>query len=53
MLYTNGNQIEFEIGTGSGKSVLSEKVYHERLKEVPLEDTKINLRTYSGENLKY
>ena len=48
----NKRNIEFEIDTGSGKTIISENVYRQNLNEFPLERTDIVLKTYSGENLK-
>ena len=51
LLPVNGNEIEFEIDTGSGKTIFSEKVYREKLNEIPLEKSNLTLRTYLGEKL--
>ena len=41
-----------EVDTGSAVSVMSEGVYQEYLRHVPLNDTPLKLRTYMGEQVK-
>ena len=51
-LEVNNTNMEFEIDTGSGKTVISESLYREKFNHVELEPTKIVLKTYSKEILK-
>ena len=50
-LKINQMDIEFEIDTGSGKTIVPESVYKERFAGVNLQRTKLMLKTYSGECL--
>lgn len=40
-----------ELDTGSAISVINEETYDEKLSDVNLTDTNINLRTYLGESI--
>ena len=51
-LKINDRFIEFEIDTGAGRTIISENIYRDNLKHIPLVRTAITLKTYSGENLK-
>ena len=51
-LKINDRFIEFEIDTGAGRTIISENIYRDNLKHIPLVWTAITLKTYSGENLK-
>ena len=51
-LKINDRFIEFEIDTGAGRTIISENIYRDNLKHIPLVRTTITLKTYSGENLK-
>ena len=44
-----GREVPMELDTGSAVSVMSEGLYHKSLCHVPLKDTTLNLRTYTGE----
>ena len=50
-LNLNSKPINFEIDTGAGRSILSEKTYRHSLSHIPLEKANIILKTYSGEKL--
>ena len=41
-----------ELETGFAVSVMNEGVYHEYLRHVPLKETTLKLRTYTGETVK-
>ena len=47
-----GKSLTMEIDTGASFSVISYNTYDNNFKSIPLEDTKISLKTYSGEKLK-
>ena len=51
-IYLEGRPVTLELDTGSAVSVMSEGVYLEYLRHVPLKDTPLNLRTYTGESVK-
>lgn len=51
-IYLEGRPVSMELDTGSAVSVMSEGVYHEYLRHVPLKDTPLKLRTYTGESVK-
>ena len=46
------NTIKFEIDTGSGITVISEREYCMHFQNLPLTGTKIKVRTYANEPLK-
>ena len=46
-----GAPVKMEVDTGASVSVISEAVYHEKLKQIPLEAKRIELRSYSGEKI--
>jgi len=51
-VYLVGRPVIMELDTGSAVSVVSEGVYKEYLRHVPLKDTPLKLRTYTGESVK-
>ena len=51
-VYLEGRPVTMELDTGSAVSVMSEVVYREYLRHVPLKDTSLKLRTYTGESVK-
>ena len=51
-IYLEGRPVTMELDTGSAVSVMSEGVYLEYLRHVPLKDTPLKLRTYTGESVK-
>ena len=51
-VYLKGQLVTMELDTGSAVSVMSEGVYREYLRHVPLKDTLLKLRTYTGESVK-
>ena len=48
----DGKSLNMEIDTGASFSVISYNTYDNNFKSIPLKDTKISLKTYSGEQLK-
>ena len=50
-LLVNHTEVEFEIDTGSGKTVISESLYFKSFQDVKLEPTSLVLKTYSGDVL--
>lgn len=48
-VYLEGSLISMELDTGSAVSIVSESVYQKHLRHVPLEETTLKLRTYTGE----
>ena len=50
-VYLEGRPVIMELDTGSAVSVVSEGVYKEYLRHVPLKDTPLKLRTYTGESV--
>ena len=51
ILCVNNKEVEFEIDTGAGVSIISEDVYNSLFKQTPLKPSKTILQTYSGEHL--
>ena len=51
-LKINDRFVELEIDTGAGRTIISENIYRDNLKHIPLVRIAITLKTYSGENLK-
>ena len=51
-LYIEGSKIPMELDTGSAVSIVSESVYQKYLRHVPLRETTLKLRTYTGEIVK-
>ena len=51
-IYLEGRPVTMELDTGSAASVMSEGVYLEYLRHIPLKDTSLKLRTYTGESVK-
>ena len=51
-IYFEGRPVTMELDTGSAVSVMSERVYLEYLRHIPLKDTPLKLRTYTGEEVK-
>ena len=51
-LLVNNQRCDFEIDTGSGRTIMSENNYHKYFNDVPLIRTNITLKTYSGVPLK-
>ena len=45
-------ELVMELDTGSAVSVIGEEKYHEQLRHVPLENTTLQLHTYTGETVK-
>ena len=48
-VYLEGRPLVMELDTRSAVSVMSKGVYQEHLRHVPLKDTYMKLRTYTGE----
>ena len=48
-VYLEGGPLVMELHTGSAVSVMSQGVYQEHLRHVPLKDTSMKLHTYTGE----
>ena len=51
-IYLEGRPVTMELDTGSVVSVMSERVYLDYLRHIPLKDTSLKLRTYTGESVK-
>ena len=51
-IYLEGRPVTMELDTGSAVSVTSEGMYLEYLRHIPLKDTSLKLRTYTGESVK-
>ena len=51
-LYLNGSRIIMELDTGASISIISEETWRTRLPKVKLEQSKIILKTYTGEPMK-
>ena len=51
-IYLEGRPVTMELDTGSAVSVMSEGVYLEYLRHIPLKNTSLKLRTYTGESVK-
>ena len=47
----NNQNINFEVDTASGKMLISETTYQEKLSNYKLINTKIAIKTYANENL--
>ena len=50
-LWLEGKQVTMEVDTGSAVSIISETEYNNLFKDLPLQPSKLQLRTYSGEQL--
>ncbi|XP_061177726.1 uncharacterized protein K02A2.6-like [Saccostrea echinata] len=50
-LMIKGQQINMELDTGSSVSIIPEAFYKQNLSDVPLQKTRIKLRTFTGENI--
>jgi len=50
--YLEGRPVTRELDTGSAVSVMSEGVYLVYLRQIPLKDTPLKLRTYTGKSVK-
>ena len=48
----NGTPVRMEVDTGAAVTPVSEGVWEDKLGKIPLEDTDVVLRTYTGERLK-
>ncbi|XP_068720820.1 uncharacterized protein [Montipora capricornis] len=48
-VYLEGRPLVMELDTGSAVSVMSKGVYQEYFRHVPLKDTSLKLRTYTGD----
>ena len=44
-------RVQFEVDTGSAKTIIPEKLYHEKFEHVPLKESHSFLKTYSGDKL--
>ena len=51
-IYLEGHPETMELDTGSAVSFMSKGVYLEYLHHIPLKDTSLKLRTYTGESVK-
>ena len=51
-IYLEGRPATMQLDTGSAVSVMSEGVYLEYLRHIPLKDTSLKLRTYTGKLVK-
>ena len=52
MLTVDGKQLQFEVDTGESLSLISEVTYKEFWPNMPLQDTTVYLKTYTGTPLK-
>ena len=52
MLTVDGKQLQSEVDTGASLSLISEETYKEFLPNMSLQDTTVNLKTYTGTSLK-
>ena len=52
MLTVDGKQLQFEVDTGASLSLISEETYKEFWPDMALQDTTVNLKTYTGTPLK-
>ena len=50
-LWLEGKQVTMEVDTGSAVPIISETEYNTLFKNLPLQPSKLQLRTYSGEQL--
>ena len=50
-MMVEGERITMQIDTGAAVTVISKELYQEKFKHLPLQPTKMILRTYSGEKL--
>ena len=50
-LWLEGKQVTMEVDTGSAVSIISEAEYNTLFKNLPLQPSKLQLRTYSGKQL--
>ncbi|XP_062615419.1 uncharacterized protein LOC134277149 [Saccostrea cucullata] len=50
-LRIKGQPINMELDTGSSVSIIPESFYKQNLSDVPLQGTKIKLKTFTGENI--
>ena len=50
-LSINDKPVHMELDTGASVSLVSEETWKQQLKEIPLQDTDIKLRTYTGESI--
>ena len=48
----NGHSMPFTIDTTSAVSIFGEDTYYEYLQDLPLHEAEINLKTYSGHEMK-
>ena len=48
----NGTPLLMEVDTGAAVTLVSEGIWEDKLGKIPLEDTDVVLRTYTGERLK-
>ena len=51
-VHLEARPVAMELDTGFAVSIMSEGVYQENLRHVPLKDTPLKLRTYMGEQVK-
>ena len=51
-LTVDGKQLQFEVDTGASLSLISEETYKEFWPDMSLQDTTVNLKTYTGTPLK-
>ena len=49
MLLINNTPVHMELDTGASISLISEQTWQKQLREIPLQQTDIRLRTYTGE----
>ncbi|KAJ8032524.1 hypothetical protein HOLleu_26075 [Holothuria leucospilota] len=50
-LQVAGQDVQMEVDTGASRSTISEHVYKAQFASIPLYETKVTLRSYSGENV--
>ena len=50
-VHLNGHPVEMEVDTGAAVSVISETLFHDKFSESPVESTKVQLKTFSGEEI--
>ncbi|KAJ8047046.1 hypothetical protein HOLleu_05933 [Holothuria leucospilota] len=50
-LQVAGQDVQMEVDTGASRSTISEHVYKAQFASIPLYETKVTLKSYSGENV--
>ena len=50
-VHLNGHPVEMEVDTGAAVSVISETLFHDKFSESQVESAKVQLKTFSGEEI--